>query len=110
MATRFYIHVLDEDVDYVRLHDVAITDHMTKQLALLLQSMRAADLRKEKINSHGISPDASVDAYNKAEEAKRTHEAMFGTEDERRAKVAEIQAATRQNSMIPVIPTRTYNK
>jgi hypothetical protein len=110
MPSRFYIHVLEEDADYVRLHDVAITDHLTKQLALLLQSMRAADLRKEKVNSHGISPDASVDAYNKAEEAKRVHEATFGTEEERRAQVASIQAATQQNSMIPVIPTRTYNK
>ena len=82
MLSRFYIHVLDEDADYVRAHDKAITDHMTKQLLLLLQSMRDADLRKEKVAGRGISGDASVETANKREELQRAHDAAFPNNEE----------------------------
>ena len=97
MAMKFYIYVNAEDEYYVRVHDKAITDHMTKQLILLLQSMRDADLKREKVAGRGISGDAAIEIADKQEELKRRHDAAFPDAEEL---AKRIQESTRTNTMV----------
>lgn len=97
MLSRFYIPVNAEDEEYVRAHDKAITEHMTRQLLLLLQSMRDADLRKEKVSGRGISGDAAIEIADKQEELKRRHDAAFPDAEEL---AKRIQESTRTNTMV----------
>jgi hypothetical protein len=94
----FEIPVDSSEVDYITNKLPLVTQKLSIALALLLQ-----DLHRREVVPLGKGMDATAvaESARKLEEARRAHDAMFGTEDERREKVAQIQASTRLNTMIP---------
>jgi hypothetical protein len=87
--------------DYVSAHTDVIRRKLSMALALLLMEMHQADYKREVPIGHGMDGAVVVESARKAEAARLTHEAIFGTEAERNERVAQIHAATRQNSMVP---------
>jgi hypothetical protein len=91
--------LLDEQQEaYAETKRAIITQRLTRDLLLLIDELRADDLKRTTFHARGISGDASIEIANKQEELKRAHDAAFPDAEEL---ARRIQAQTSINTMIP---------
>jgi hypothetical protein len=78
----FELFVEDSKIDFVNAKRAIVQQRLQTNLLLLIQELEADQLRREKVAGRGISGDASVETFEKAEAAKRWHDETFAHDAE----------------------------
>jgi|SRR5580698_3766702 hypothetical protein len=94
-------NLFTEDEVFITEHFDVLKQKLTTALTLFVQQMQEDIRRRTTPIGKGISGDASIETANVQERLRQEHERQFGTEEQRRQQVKEMQNNIGRNTMLP---------